>query len=97
MAGYVGDVKIGSTTYPVGSTLYGTCDTAAATVAKVVTMAAFDTLKTGVTIHVKMANSNTAASPTLNVNSTGAKAIKMYGTTAVGNTTATSWNSTSRV
>ena len=92
MASYIGDVKIGSTTYPVGSTLYGTCATAAATAAKVVTMANFDTLKTGITIHVKFTYSNTVANPTLNVNSTGAKAIMRYGTTAPSTSAATSWN-----
>lgn len=91
MAGYIKDVKIGSVTYPVGSSLYGTCTTGAGTAAKVVTLAAFDTLATGVTIHVKMTNSNTAASPTLNVNSTGAKAIKLYGTTNPGTAVETSW------
>lgn len=66
----------------VGSTLYGTCATAAATVAKVVTLADFDELMTGITIHVKFTNVNTASSPTLNVNSTGAKAIYRNGAAA---------------
>lgn len=61
---------------PVGSTLYGTCGTAAGTAAKVVTCDNFDALITGVTIHVKMTNANTAASPTLNVNGTGAKSVR---------------------
>lgn len=73
--GYIGNVKIGSATHLVGSTLYGTCSTAAGTAAKVVTCADFDQLLTGVTIYVKFTNNNTADSPTLNVNSTGAKAI----------------------
>jgi hypothetical protein len=46
---------------------------------------------TGVTIHVKMANSNTVANPTLNVNSTGTKSIKTYGSTAPGTVESTSW------
>lgn len=79
--GYIGNVKIGSTTHLVGSTLYGTCSTAAGTKAKVVTCSSFDTLITGVTIHVKFSNDNTADSPTLNVNSTGAKAIWKSGGT----------------
>ena len=74
--GYVGKVAAGGATHLVGSTLYGTCSTAAATAAKVVTCADFDKLITGVTIHVKFSNSNTASSPTLNVNSTGAKGIR---------------------
>lgn len=89
--GYVGNVKIGSDTHLVGSTLYGTCSTAAATAEKVVTCANFTTLITGVTIHVKFTNSNTVANPTLNVNSTGAKNIYRYGTTAPSTSEKTSW------
>ena len=89
--GYVGKVTADGTTHLVGSTLYGTCSTAAATVAKVVTCSDFTTLITGVTIHVKFTETNTATNPTLNVNSTGAKAIKMYGTTAVGANTNSAW------
>ena len=76
--------------HPVTSVLYGTCDTAAATAAKVVTCSDFDTLMTGVTIRVKFANANTAASPTVNINSTGAKSVYRFGSTAPvdGN----SWN-----
>jgi len=76
---------------PIGSTLYGICSTAAATAAKVVTLSDFDTLLTGVTIHVKFIYSNTANSPTLNVNSTGDIAIYTYGTTSPGKTVASSW------
>lgn len=92
MASYAGQVKIGSSNLPIGSTLYGTCETAAATVAKVVVCANFDQLITGVTIHVKFTYSNTAANPTLNVNSTGAKSIYRYGSTAAGNAASSSWN-----
>ena len=60
---------------------YGTCATAAATAAKVVTCSGF-VLETGATIAVKFTYYNTGASPTLNVNSTGAIAIKQYGSTA---------------
>ena len=76
---------------PVGSTLYGVCNTAASTAAKVVSLADFDTLLTGITIHVKFTNSNTVASPTLNVNSTGDIAIFAAGTTAPGTNVITSW------
>lgn len=62
---------------------YGTCSTAAATKAKVVTLAGF-TLATGAVVAVKFTYANTAASPTLNVNSTGAKSIAVYGSTAAG-------------
>ena len=57
---------------------YGECSTAAATAAKVVTCAAF-TLAAGSRVIVKFTVTNTAASPTLNVNSTGAKAIQYRG------------------
>lgn len=74
--GYVGKVKdTAGNTHLVGSTLYGTCSTAASTKAKVVTCANFTELVTGVTIHVKFSTNNTASGPTLNVNGTGAKTI----------------------
>lgn len=75
----------------IGSALYGTCATEAATVAKVGTLSAFDTLMTGITIHIKFTYSNTATDPTLNVNGTGAKRIYKAGTTSVGTTVETSW------
>lgn len=56
---------------------YGTCSTAAATAAKVVTISGNTswTLKAGSRIVVKFSATNTAQNPTLNVNSTGAKSI----------------------
>lgn len=54
---------------------YGTCSTAAATVAKVVSLDKF-VLTTGAEISVKFSATNTAGNPTLNVNNTGAKAIR---------------------
>ena len=57
---------------------YGTCSTAAATAAKVVACTGF-ALVTGAEITVKFTVTNTAASPTLNVNNTGAKAIYYRG------------------
>lgn len=57
---------------------YGTCSTAAATAAKVVSCSNF-ALITGAEITVKFTTTNTASSPTLNVNSTGAKAIYYRG------------------
>lgn len=58
----------------------GTCSTAAATVAKVVTTETFpldanDQPLVGTVIGVKFTNTNSATSPTLNVNSTGAYSI----------------------
>lgn len=86
---FEGDVRIEGTLTPdnidydfgVPPFYYGTCATAAATVAKVVTCSGF-VLETGATIAVKFTYYNTGASPTLNVNSTGAIAIKQYGSTA---------------
>ena len=75
MATYIGKIEVGGSELPVASTLYGTCDTAASTAAKVVTCANFDKLITGVTIHVYFKYTNSASSPTMNVNSTGAKTI----------------------
>ena len=89
--GYVSKVAVGSHVHPVGSSLYGTCDTAANTVEKAVVCPDFDELATGVTMHIKFTNTNTIAEPTLNVNSTGARAIVRYGTTKVGTTVKTSW------
>ncbi len=59
-------------------THYGTCSTAADTAAKVVALTGF-ALTTGAMVAVKFTVTNTAANPTLNVNSTGAKAIYYRG------------------
>ena len=86
---FEGDVRIEGTLTPdnldydfgVPPFYYGTCATAAATVAKVVTCSGF-VLETGATIAVKFTYYNTGASPTLNVYCKGAIAIKQYGSTA---------------
>lgn len=57
---------------------YGDCTTAAATAAKVVSISNFS-LYTGATISVRFVYGNTAASPSLNVNSTGGKAVVVNG------------------
>lgn len=56
-------------------THYGTCSTSAATAAKTVALTGF-TLVTGAIITVRFSATNSAANPTLNVNGTGAKAIR---------------------
>lgn len=63
-------------------TRYATCSTDAATVAKIasVTAGTFN-LVTGAKVTIKFNYSNTAASPTLNVNGTGDKAIYWEGVT----------------
>lgn len=63
-----------------GKMLYATSSTAGATAAKVATLKSGSiTLTAGVTVAVKFTYANTAASPTLNVGSTGAKAIYTQG------------------
>ena len=57
---------------------YGSCSTAAATAAKVVNCIGYS-LQQGGEITVKFNTTNTASSPTLNVNSTGAKPIYYRG------------------
>ena len=82
-----------------GGVFYGTCGTAAATAAKAVTCPSFTAadLTAGTVLYVDFTNSNTVASPTLNVNSTGAKDIMRYGTTRPSTSAASSWNAGSIV
>lgn len=91
MATYAGKLNVAGTELPIGSTLYGTCTTAAGTAQKDVTLANFDKLITGVTVHVRFTNSNTHATPTMKVGSTAAIQIMRYGTTKPGTTAAWSW------
>lgn len=70
---------------------FGVCDTEAATAEKTVTVdVPFDTLEIGTTVIIKFTYANSIASPTLNVNGTGAKPIMRYGTTATSTGTTTS-------
>lgn len=55
---------------------YASCSTAAGTVAKVAALSGFS-LYTGAIVSVYFSNANTAANPTLNVNGTGAKSIRV--------------------
>ena len=71
---------------------FGTCSIAAATAAKTVTVDSSFTLVTGASIAVKFTYTNSVANPTLNVNSTGAKAIMRYGTTSASTSASSSWN-----
>ncbi len=81
--GTIAKVNAGGSTHLIASTCYGTCPTEANTKAKVATIQDSQefALLTGVTIHIKFTYANTATSPTLNVNNTGAIAIKTRGTT----------------
>lgn len=103
---YIGKVTAaGNAGMPVAQTLYGTCSTAASTAAKVVSCPSFDTTTgvsggttpDGTTIAVFMSSSNTASSPTLDVNSSGAAPIRSRGTSGAGNTSETSWYANSVV
>lgn len=60
---------------------YYVCDTAAATAAKTVAATGYS-LTNGGCIRIKMTNANTAANVTLNINSTGAKALYYDGAQA---------------
>lgn len=100
---YIGKITTGGSTYHVGSTLYGTCDTAAGTAIKVAVVEGFDTLETGVTVHIKFTNSNTASNPSLEIrpSSTSGQqashAIFVDETRRPGTTAFTSWFSGSVV
>lgn len=72
------DLTSTNTTITQMQATYGTCTTAAATAAKTVTCSNF-TLRNGAVVTVKFTKKNTAANPTLNVNSTGAKPIFLNG------------------
>lgn len=89
---YASKVIIGDKTHLVGSNLYGTCNSEASAVTKVVILPDFDKFLVGVTIHVRFANTNTAVNPTMNVNNLGAKPIYVYGSTPPGVTADTSWD-----
>ena len=58
------------------------CPTSYSTAAKTVTVDSSFSLVAGATVTVKFTYYNTASSPTLNVNNTGAKYIRKYGTTS---------------
>ena len=63
-----------------GQMLYATCGTAAGTAAKAATLKAGTlVLKAGATVSVQFTYANMAASPTLNINGTGAKAVYTQG------------------
>lgn len=75
----------------IQNTSYVTCSTASNTAAKTAALTNF-VLTTGSAVKVKFTNTNTAANPTLNINSTGAKPIMQYGTTVAGTTATESWD-----
>lgn len=59
--GYISEVQIdGGDVLPVGSSLYGVCESLAPTAAKVVTLPNFNAEKNGVTVHVRFIYGNSA-------------------------------------
>lgn len=99
--GVIGKVSAGGGTHLVTNTFYGTCETAAATAAKIVklvdTAPNAATLITGMLLCVKFTNTNSVANPTLTIQTSGgtqliaAKNIMKYGTTRPSTSVATSW------
>lgn len=73
MANIIDSLTLGGNT-GVLSIPYAVCGTAAATAAKTATVTNFS-LETGAQVRIKFTYANTVASPTLNINSAGAKAI----------------------
>ena len=69
---------------------YGVCDTSVATTAKALTIDGITELAAGLAIVVKFTYSNSAPSPTLNLNNLGAKSIRQYGTTSASTSSNTS-------
>ena len=61
------------------SNYYGVCSTSSATIAKTVTVDDTFELVAGAQVTIQFTNANTTISPTLNVNSTGAKIMTQYG------------------
>lgn len=78
------DASTAKTTAENAVTRYGQCTTGAGTAAKAVTLTTgkLGTLAAGAVVAVYFTNANTAATPTLNVNNTGAKQIRMVHGTA---------------
>lgn len=70
---------------------YGTCSTDAATTTKVVTCSGY-TLTTGNIIGILFSTANTAATPQLNINSTGAKYVYIGNSVTNGTTNILKWS-----
>lgn len=88
---YGGKITINGVDYPIASSLYKTCTTAAGVTPKVVPFSDFDTLMEGVLLAVYFEESNTASIPQLQVGSTPAKIIYTDNLNPIGDTPATSW------
>lgn len=79
----ISKIKISGKDYQIiGSPRYANCATASSTVSKEAILVDDNptlVLETGVRVSVRFANANTAKSPTLNINNTGAKPIYLQG------------------
>ena len=91
-----GDLTISGGSGGSKTTWYGTCSTTAGTAAKAVTCSGF-TLEAGAIIGVLFSTANTAATPTLNVNSTGAKSIYVGTSTPNSTTNVLKWSANTMV
>lgn len=91
MGTYVGKITVAGKMLPVGSSLYGLCESGAGDEIKYVELEGFDTLIDGITVHICFKNSNTAKNPKLDVNGTGAKDIFKFGDERPGTNEETSW------
>ena len=88
-----------STKIDVGApkaTWYGTCSTTTSTAEKAVTCSNFD-FTSGAIIGVLFSTANTAATPTLNVNSKGAKSIYVGASTPSSTTNVLKWSANTMV
>lgn len=103
MGGVINTITAGTIKYKLASTAYAICSTAAGTTEKqaiiydptATSTATQFSLMDGVTVQVLFQNTNTATSPTLNINSTGAIPIYTTANTSAGNTASTSWSANS--
>lgn len=93
--GHISDYD-NAVTIPTQGTWYGTSSTTASTATKVVTCSGF-TLSAGAIIGVLFSTANTAATPTLNVNSTGATAIYVGNSTPSATTNVLKWSANTLV
>lgn len=80
----IGEVDLSGLENKTSSIGYLSCDTAAGTAAKVVTVTGLTALTTGIRLLVKMTNNNTASNATLNINSLGAKPLYYNNTRVSG-------------
>lgn len=94
---YVGQVVSSGDTHLVASTLYGVCSSISSESTKIVTLADYDELIVGTTIHVKFIYTNTADEPVLDVNGTGEYPIYTDSVNYPGKTPIASWQANSVV